>query len=364
MSEFRFRRLERHKIGGSRNQMELSIPPPQSPTGMIYRCCPVPNCTPNLFQLGEAPHDQATSNDRTHLIRRAPRTPGITCPYCGHDASDDEFVFRGDIEAAKKYIEWAVKQDVGDHLEKITHDFNRKMQQAGGGLFSMKMDIKRSRQSRPFVWREDLLRNLICDICRRRYGVYAIALFCPDCGARNLHVHFQREVELLNQQIDLAKKVGHEANPELAYRLLGNAHEDVLTAFETYLKTIYRFMVKRRLPKEAEGLCSKKAIGNHFQNIERGQKLFAKTSIDPYKNLSEADLNFLRLNIEKRHVLGHNLGLADEAYVEVAQTEQPGQTVTLLAEEITCFAEICRVVVQYIEGQIVEFRPPVTGNPS
>ncbi len=362
MTEFRFRRLEGHKIGGTRDRMELSIPPPLSPSGKIHRCCPVPDCVPNIFQLGEAPSDSAISDDKTYLIRRAPGSPGTTCPYCGHDALDDEFIFRGDIKAAKEYIEWTATQDVGDYMEQMAREFNRKMQPTGGGLFSIKMDIKRPRRSRPFVWREDLLRELTCDICNRRYGVYAIALFCPDCGTRNLHIHFRREIELVNRQIELAKKVENDGDLELAYRLLGNAHEDVLTAFETYLKTVYRFLVKRRLPESAKELCDKKAIGNHFQNIERGKKLFCKIGIDPYNNLMEPDLNFLRLNIEKRHVLGHNLSMADDAYVEVAQTEQPGQTVRLLAIEITRFAEICRVVVQYLEDQIAEFCPPVTGN--
>ena len=33
----------------------------------------------------------------------------------------------------------------------------------------------------------------VCDHCGRDYGVFAIGLFCPDCGAPNLRLHFARE---------------------------------------------------------------------------------------------------------------------------------------------------------------------------
>ncbi len=358
MSRFRFRRLERHKIGGKGDMMELAIPAPQSLTGKIHRCCPIPDCVPNLFQLGNAPSGQEISKEHAHLTRRAPNTQVTTCPYCGHDGPDDEFVFPGDIEAARDCIQRAVEEDAADILEQMARDFNRERRQ---DLLPINIGVERPRRSRPFTGREDLLRDLTCDICSRSYGVYAIGLFCPDCGARNLHVHFRREAGLVSQQLELAKKVEHDVGKELAYRLLGNAHEDVLTAFETYLKTIYRFLVKRRLPEQAKELGAKRRIGNSFQNIERGHNLFAKINIDPYKHLGDADLNFLRLNIEKRHVVGHNLSMADEAYTQAAKTEQPGQTVRLMADEISRFANICNSVVVQLEENSAEFLPPATG---
>ena len=55
--------------------------------------------------------------------------------------------------------------------------------------------------------------------------------FCPDCGAPNIHLHFAREVVLVREQVELAVSLASDQR-ELAYRLMGNAHEDVLTAFE------------------------------------------------------------------------------------------------------------------------------------
>jgi hypothetical protein len=215
------------------------------------------------------------------------------------------------------------------------------------------MDVKRDRLIRPRAWREDLLRNLACDICGREYGVYAIGLFCPDCGCPNVHVHFKREAELIRQQIELAQSVESDGKQELAYRLIGNAHEDVLTTFETYQKTVYKYLAKQMFPaEESEKLISKKAIGNRFQNVNRGRKLFEKINIGPFEKISSADVEVLQLNIEKRHVIGHNLGIADEAYVESTQAEQPGTTVNILAGDISKFVEICGLVIIALEEQL------------
>jgi hypothetical protein len=70
----------------------------------------------------------------------------------------------------------------------------------------------------------------------------------------------------------LAESVSESGNYELSCRVLGNTHEDVVTAFETYQKTFYKFMVRQFFSTdEAEKLLGKKAIGNGFQNINRSQ---------------------------------------------------------------------------------------------
>ena len=220
------------------------------------------------------------------------------------------------------------------------------------------MEVKGLNTPRPFFQREDLLRDLTCDVCQRRYGVYAIGLFCPDCGAASLHVHFARETALAAQQIEIAQAIESELGSELAYRILGNAHEDVVTALETYLKTAYRFLVRKRFSTpEALQFCSKKAIQNSFQNIERGQRLFRQCLIiEPFGHLEPSALERLRVNLEKRHLIGHNLGLVDDTYARSVGAEAIGSNVPLVAEEVTVFAEVASSVVARLETQ-PEFQP-------
>lgn len=345
MPDFRFKRLEKYKVGGTRDRMELNIPFPKSPSGKIYRWCPNEDCTPRLFLLGDT---QKLENLDVSQLKRIPGTKGTTCPYCGTDADDDEFNYEGDIRAIQKYMEWAVSRDINDHLEKMAKDFNRS--QRKGGLFSLKMSHKPNRTPEPRTWREDLIRNLACDICGREYGVYAIALFCLDCGCKNLHVHFEREIELILQQIDLAEQVAESGNSELSYRILGNAHEDVVTAFETYQKTFYKYMIKKSFSiEEAKKLISKQAVGNRFQNIVRAKGLYKNLSIDPFSVLTLDELDLMKLNIEKRHVIGHNLSIVDEAYSNTKKREKPGTTVEILADEISEFVKTAKKVVLELE---------------
>lgn len=354
MSDFRFNRLERHRVGGSRNKMRLSIPAPLTSSGKWYQYSPNPAAAPRLFLLGKAPVDRTVPEEHRSRIRREPGPGKTVCPYSGFMAPDEDFVHFDDIAAVKKQVVWAAGQDVGDYFDQLTRDFNRR--QPRNSLISVRLRLKRSHRPKPMTFREDLLRNLQCEICLRAYGVYAIALFCPDCGGPNLALHFRQEVELVRQQISLADQQDQAGSRELAYRLMGNAHEDVLTAFETALKTVYRYLVRQHRAGDAEELLSKKLV---FQNIERSRDHFAIFAIDPFAVLPVSDLEILALNIQKRHVIGHNLGIADEHYSQLTQIEQPGETVRLMGDEINRFARLCLDVVAGLEGQLL----PITRLP-
>lgn len=350
MKDLRFQRLERHRVGGTRERMELSYPAPRSPSGKVYQYSPNPDAAPRLFLLGDAPPNTTISPDQRRRILREPGPGQTVCPYSGVIAADDEFVHFEDVEAIKKQILWAAEADVQDYLAGWAKDFNRK--QPRKSLISMKMEYKPGRKSRPpLAIREDLLRNLACDVCQRAYAVYAIGLFCPDCGAANLSLHFRREVDLVSEQVALAESQSGE-RPELAYRLMGNAHEDVLTAFETALKAVYRHLVRKALPEEAAVLCGKKEIGTAFQNVDRAREKFGRFGLDPFGSLDPNALETLRIDIQKRHVIGHNLGLADDHYVELTQQEQPGETVALIGGEVRRFGDLCLAVVCGLEEHL------------
>lgn len=347
MTDFRFRNVERYRTGGTRDRMELSVPIPKTPDGKANQRCSDPECRPRLFQLGDAPKERPGGpGDR---MRRAPGPGDTVCPYCGRTGPDQTFIDPADMEAVKREITWAIERDVAEALKGIAHDFNR--QNYSGGLISIRMDVKEQHRQRPLTRREDLLRDLVCHLCGRRYGVYAIALFCPDCGGPNLATHFSRELDLVARQTELAEQLRAEGKRELAYRLLGNAHEDVVTAFETYQKTVFRFL--GHAPGDGDEERRRKFTGNWFQNVDRARRAFAELGFDPFEGLAEEDVAFLKLNIEKRHVVGHNLSVADETYAEATrQGEQPGRTVQLLREEILRVAAICGQVIEQLDKRL------------
>ncbi len=318
---------------------------------MVNQHCPNEGYVPKVFQLGNVVSDFEPL-ENTSTCRRAPHTEGVTCPYCGYDDEDQAFIHPDDVRAFKNELYWAVKKDIGNFLDRMASDFNRKTSR--NNFISISMDVKRDRSPRPVVFRHDFLRRLMCNCCGRKYGVYAIGLFCPDCGSPNLVVHFSRELELIHRQIERAEQMkrAETRDEELAYRLLGNAHEDVLTAFETYQKTAYRYLVYKRLPDQAEVLWNKYTIANRFQNIEKAKNAYALLEIDPFEVLDEESLKFLRLNIEKRHVIVHNLSIADESYLKSSQSEREGETVQLITEDIHRFLEISAMITRRLEVQL------------
>ncbi|MCA9751671.1 MAG: hypothetical protein KC591_05730 [Gemmatimonadetes bacterium] len=344
--QFRFRRLEKHGVGGTEGHMELEVPAPQSDTGKRYRECPSERCEPRTFLLGQG-EERGGALDCAGA-RRRPGEDGTTCPYCGLDAPDDRFDYEGDLEEIQKYVEWAVLHDTADYMDELARDFNRSTAPLKG-LLGIEMKVKSPRPPRPSLWREDLLRNIHCGHCGRSYGVYAIALFCPDCGLPNLRDHFDREVELVEQQVRLAREV---QDRELAYRLLGNAHEDVLTAMESFQKAVYRFLLDRRLPNRAAQLGSGKAVKNRFQNDLNATRLWANLDIDPFAGLTKDELELLRFNVGKRHVVGHNLSMSDESYAATARTEPLGRTVSIVADDVSRFAELCGRVIDGLEVEL------------
>ena len=355
MRDLRFRNLEKYRVGGTRDKMQLSLPAPKSPSGKVYQYSPNPDAKPRLFLIGNAPDERDIGEEARKRMRREPGPGQSVCPYSGFIGDDDEFVHSDDIEAIKKHVFWMAENDVNDFLGDWAKDFNRR--QPRGGFISMKMEHKPRRRPKPLAIREDLLRSLECEICAREYGVYALALFCPDCGAPNVALHFRREVSLIGEQIALADELDQKGNSEIAYRLMGNAHEDVLTAFEATLKSVHAQLVRTHLPDQVEKLLSKKAVGNAFQNVERGRKLFGKLGIDPFDVLDEAGMEHIQLNAEKRHVLGHNLGIADDHYASFAEDLEPGETVTLIGEDIQRFAELCLKVVARLEDSLLPAPP-------
>lgn len=344
----KFRNLERYRVGGTDSNMSLSIPLPRTPSGRTYRFSPNEDAHPRHFVLGNVVTDIEVTDEARVRMKLEPRSNQTVCPYSGTIASDEEFIHPDDVQAGIDTVAHAAREDIRDAFEDIFKDVGRKSKS-----LSYKPGRRQSR-SKPHFVRSDLLRELICDHCGRDYGVYAIALFCPDCGAPNVRRHFQRERILVGAQVDLAEAQG-DGLEELAYRLLGNAHEDVLTAFEATQKTVYHFGMRQQAP------ITFKPVGNEFQNVEKAQKRFSKLGLDPFDQLTPDEKATLELNIQKRHVIGHNLGVIDPKFAIHAQEAKVGETVRLVAGDIRQFAAICQKVIDRLDAWLVGIASPTIG---
>jgi hypothetical protein len=338
----KMKRLERLRTGGTRAKMQLAIPLPRTPDGRAYRYSPNEAAHPRHFLIGDRVEDFMIDDAKRPRMKNTPGSPQTVCPYSGTVAADAEFIHPEDRKAALKIVKQAAIQDMRDAFSDMLKNATR------GNKYLTYKEAPRRNHPRPRFGRRDLMRALVCDCCGRDYAVYAIALFCPDCGAPNLALHFAREVKLVTRQVELAERLGKE-DQELAYRLLGNAHEDVLTAFEATLKTAYHHGVLLD-PDEV----SARPVGNDFQNLERGRRRFAEFSFDPFAELTTKERDALELNIQKRHVIGHNLGVVDSKFAQNASEATLGETVKLVAEDIREFAALCESVVKCVDDWLAD----------
>ena len=349
----KFNNLNRYRVGGTDSNMLLAIKPPATPSGRIYRMSPNKDAHPQHFVMGSPfPNFEITAEARKRM-KLEPRSKQTVCPYSGVVAPDESFTHPDDRQAAHDMVKQAAVED----MRTAVSDMLR-------GVASRSKSITyrpapRRAKTRLTFHRADLLRDLVCDHCSRDYGVYAIGLFCPDCGAPNLRLHFEREHALVNAQVELAE-AQDEGLEELSYRLLGNAHEDVLTAFEATLKTVYLFGIANR----PGGAPAVKPVANDFQNLERAEKRFKDLDFNPFDGLGEDDLATLRLNIQKRHIIGHNLGVVDAKFAEHANEARIGETVHLVGDDIKRFAAICQAVIDRLDEWLCGAPSPTLGSTS
>ncbi|WP_296708609.1 hypothetical protein [Tistrella sp.] len=332
--------------------MELSIPLPKTPEGRVYRYSPNEKALPRHFVLGDVAENVMVSDDARKRMKLEPRSKQTVCPYSGIVADDQDFMHPDDVEAAKKMVAHAAKADMASAFHGMFRDMERKF--SSSKFVKIKAGPRPTAKPRLRFSRRDLLRELVCDHCGRDYGVFAIGLFCPDCGAPNVRLHFAREVQIVAQQIALAD--AQEGNQELGYRLMGNAHEDVLTAFEATLKAVYLYGCDQLGPDAPKP----KPVRNDFQNVEIAQRRFAELNFDPFSPLSEAELAALKLNIQKRHVIGHNLGIMDDKFADHARDARVGETIHLVGEDIRQFAAVAQCVVDALDAWLAGGIPATT----
>lgn len=346
----KFNNLNKYRVGGTDGRMELAIPAPSTPAGRVYRLSPNENAHPRHFVIGPVTPEFEVTEAAQARMKLEPRSKQAVCPYSGVVAPDKSFSHPDDEKAAVDIVKQAALADMRAAFSDMLKGVAK-----GSKHFTYKPG-RQTPKPRLVFHRADLLRELVCDHCGRDYGVYAIALFCPDCGAPNLRLHFERERQLVNAQVEIAE-AQDEGLAELAYRLLGNAHEDVLTAFEATLKTVYLFGIANR-PADAPAV---KAVGNDFQNLERAEKRYADLGFNPFAGLSEEDLATLRLNIQKRHIIGHNLGVMDSKFAEHAGEARLGETVQLVGDDVMRFAAICQTVVDALDEWLCGAPSPTIG---
>lgn len=251
---------------------------------------------------------------------------GVTichCPYCGHVADQCEFHTADQIEYAKSMVARKVMGTVTKDLKDL--EFQIKPKGPFGIGISMKVQpgplhpIHRYKE-------EALETHIECSSCTLKYAIFGVFAFCPDCGKHNSLQILDKNLELVSKILDMA--VG--AEPELADRLVKNALENCVSAFDGFGRQICRVHCRAYANTETSKKIS-------FQNLDSAKQSVATLlKVDLAAGLTLDEWNAAVCAFQKGHLLSHKAGVVDEEYVRKTGDTQAivGHKLNVKTEEI------------------------------
>jgi hypothetical protein len=277
----------------------ISIPLKTDEYGYLGRECPVEEClgyfkiTPGTGVQGPAP---------------------CHCPYCGHADDQQSFHTREQVEYVRSV---GVRKVMGAlHKDLKALEFDIKPRGPFGIGISMKV-----REASPLPishYRErELETEVVCDNCTLRYAIYGVFGWCPDCGVHNSLQILGKNLELARKQLSLATS----ADAELANHLIGDALENVVSAFDGFGREV----------------CTRKNADIHFQNLAAARrKVLELFGFDFAETVSPDEWERACRVFQKRHLLAHKMGVVDEEYVRRANDPVAivGRKVQVTREEV------------------------------
>jgi len=298
-----------------RKEFNISIPPDKE--GFIGRECPVADCE-GYFKL-----QQGTGLKGENLP--------CHCPYCGHKAASNNFATRAQLEYAKSLVLREVTGAILKDLKALEFDHRPR------GGFGIGISMKVSGQPTPIRhYRERKLETeVVCDKCTLRYTIYGVFGFCPDCGVHNSLQILNKNLELVQKLLEVAKT----QESQVAQHLIENALEDCVSAFDGFGRETCRvFASKASKPEKAEGI--------RFQNVSAARdRVREQFGVDFAEAIdAQAWMQILRA-FQKRHLLAHKMGVIDEDYLSVT-----GESRSLLGRKVSVCATEVREVVADLKG--------------
>jgi hypothetical protein len=323
-SDSLFNDLKKYQTGhDERGNPRFSVPLTADEDGLLGRECASSGCELRYFKIS-VEKDESGEKPLTDAE--------LTCPYCGHRDSFQEFHTRAQI----KWVESMMLRDVERTIVRKLNDAFRPLNNMRGGFIKLKMTAKAS--SLPIIHKyveEQLKQTSECPECSQKYAVYGVSYHCPICGGGTLSAHLRDSVKTIRVLAAEAARIGQEHGPAAHDKMLGNAYEDAVSVFEGFLKLIYAYGVRKAFSTaDAEKL--QRQVRTSFQRLDGADQLMRRDlSIQLFQGVAQPDHDRLAIVFCKRHALTHNLGLVDQRYRDqVRAWEKTGQEVPLAAAEI------------------------------
>ena len=240
------------------------------------------------------------------------RDEEVFCPVCGHTQTSDEWWTKAQLEHAESAALAEFMPMLDNELQRMTHDFNRRMSK--GGLISISMSYKPSHPVAviPPAAAELMRQRYSCELCGCRYAAIGAAFFCPACGHNSAGTALADTLAVIRNlpEVRAALESGLDRDTaENAYRLMLEENMGKLVAsFQRFAEATFE-----TLPNAA----SFNPRRNLFQNLPQSSDLWEQAIGVRYESMLTApEWNQLRQYFQQRHILAHKDGIVDEEYLK------------------------------------------------
>lgn len=245
-----------------------------------------------------------------------------TCPYCGSQADSQDFSTQEQIEYAKSLVMREIQTALRADLQKWGKELERKTR---GGFIQIKTDYRSTPMPIYYYEEKELETTLTCEECGLVSSVFGKFAYCPDCGVDNTLQILRTNMELVRK---LLSKAEAEENAEFQEFLIHNALEDVVSAFDSFGRNSVRLVVKN---------TKKSELSISFQNVVRAhERIRAEFGFDLLNGLTIEDWEKVIQSFQKRHLISHNDGIVDNAYLQITNDPEAvlGRKIAVTVEDV------------------------------
>ncbi len=285
--------------------LQLSVDLPLDENGCFDRRCPSPQCDKQFKIVFDDWRDKV-ADER------------VFCPYCRFEANAKSWT----TSTQEKYIESVGLAHITGILDRAMaadarHHNLRERTHPRGGLIDISMTMNFKPGSRPLIVplaiAEALRQDFTCEICSCRWSSLGSSFFCPACGHNSVALMFDRTMATVRH---LAENVSiltaGVPDPDAAADALRQILEDQIGRL---VGTFERF---------SEALCSSipeghqaPRKGNVFQRVDDASTWWRQAVGLGYEAwLLPVELIRLRIMYQRRHLLTHQQGIVDQAYLD------------------------------------------------
>ena len=272
----------------------------------------------------------------------------LTCPYCGHQAKNDQFFTQQQLDRLGRVALDYGTQLVSDMLDK---SFGAMARSTRNNKF-----VKVSYRSTPFfpeplpgINEERLIRERTCPTCKVRYAVFGEHRFCPVSGALDPADIARDALAAETAKLDAMSEIQEPQRSALREQgVLDRVAVDTLGRVVGIVETLAASQFNQQVQDAAAIVKGK---GNVFQRLDDLADLFAAHLGIDVRTADGVEWGTLKRLWAARHSHVHADGLVDERYLKAvpSSSQKLGQRVVVTETDartaIAQAAALCEALV-------------------